>query len=244
MSEKKEFNLPGSGYDVITKILHAYIVCGDGKTALGEVASKSGLDKTMVSRNNAFLVSLGVLDGGRDKALTGQGKALAMAIGNSIVEDIRRGWRDILLACPATKAVVDMIKIQKGVAKNEMPGRVASTLGIVAAKASKTGINTLIELFEKGELLELSDGKYKVIQESLQNEEHETNQTPESNATQSNNSGAAQALQTATPPLISTSGNMNPSVHIDLQIHISPESTPEQIEKIFESIAKHLYKSK
>ena len=30
-----------------------------------------------------------------------------------------------------------------------------------------------------------------------------------------------------------------PSIHIDLQIHISPEAKPEQIDKIFESIAKH-----
>jgi hypothetical protein len=32
-----------------------------------------------------------------------------------------------------------------------------------------------------------------------------------------------------------------PALHIDIQIHISPESTSEQIEKIFESMAKHLY---
>ena len=32
-----------------------------------------------------------------------------------------------------------------------------------------------------------------------------------------------------------------PSMHIDLQIHISPNSTPEQIEAIFSSMAKHLY---
>jgi len=30
-----------------------------------------------------------------------------------------------------------------------------------------------------------------------------------------------------------------PSIHIDLQIHISPEAKPEQVDKIFESIAKH-----
>ena len=30
-----------------------------------------------------------------------------------------------------------------------------------------------------------------------------------------------------------------PNLHIDLQIHISPESTPEQIEAIFASMAKH-----
>lgn len=35
--------------------------------------------------------------------------------------------------------------------------------------------------------------------------------------------------------------NNRPNLHIDLQIHISPESTPEQIECIFASMAKHLY---
>jgi len=33
----------------------------------------------------------------------------------------------------------------------------------------------------------------------------------------------------------------HPTIHIDLQIHISPESSPEQIEMIFASIAKHIY---
>lgn len=32
-----------------------------------------------------------------------------------------------------------------------------------------------------------------------------------------------------------------PNLHIDLQIHISPESSPEQIETIFASMAKYLY---
>lgn len=32
----------------------------------------------------------------------------------------------------------------------------------------------------------------------------------------------------------------SPKLHIDVQIHISPESSPEQIDKIFESMAKHL----
>lgn len=32
-----------------------------------------------------------------------------------------------------------------------------------------------------------------------------------------------------------------PTVHIDLQIHISPDSSVEQVDAIFASIAKHLY---
>lgn len=33
-----------------------------------------------------------------------------------------------------------------------------------------------------------------------------------------------------------------PSLHIDLQIHIAPDASPEQIDAIFASMAKHLYK--
>lgn len=32
-----------------------------------------------------------------------------------------------------------------------------------------------------------------------------------------------------------------PSVHIDVQVHISPEAGPDQIEQIFASMAKHLF---
>ena len=35
-----------------------------------------------------------------------------------------------------------------------------------------------------------------------------------------------------------------PSIHIDFQIHISPETTPEQIDQIFASMRRHLYRSK
>ena len=36
----------------------------------------------------------------------------------------------------------------------------------------------------------------------------------------------------------------SPSLHIDLQIHISPDASAEQIDKIFASMSKHLYNQK
>lgn len=38
-------------------------------------------------------------------------------------------------------------------------------------------------------------------------------------------------------------GPKAPSVHIDVQIHISPEASGEQIDQIFASMAKHLYRA-
>jgi len=47
------------------------------------------------------------------------------------------------------------------------------------------------------------------------------------------------------PPAVGTDKNIDsinrPNLHIDLQIHISPDSTPNQIDTIFASMAKHLY---
>jgi hypothetical protein len=36
-------------------------------------------------------------------------------------------------------------------------------------------------------------------------------------------------------------GPTSPSVHIDIQIHIAPEASVDQIDQIFKSMAKHLY---
>jgi hypothetical protein len=36
-------------------------------------------------------------------------------------------------------------------------------------------------------------------------------------------------------------GREMPTVHVDLQIHISPDATTEQIDAIFASMSKHLY---
>lgn len=44
---------------------------------------------------------------------------------------------------------------------------------------------------------------------------------------------------------INENGNdFNPTIHIDIQIHISPEATAEQIDKIFLSMSKHIFKKK
>jgi hypothetical protein len=54
--------------------------------------------------------------------------------------------------------------------------------------------------------------------------------------------GSASANPPETPVRPATAGGSTPSLHIDLQVHISPEATAEQIDKIFASMAKHLYR--
>lgn len=46
----------------------------------------------------------------------------------------------------------------------------------------------------------------------------------------------------AAPATPATSPNSGPNVHLDIQIHIPADASLEQIDKIFASMAKHLYK--
>jgi len=50
------------------------------------------------------------------------------------------------------------------------------------------------------------------------------------------------AIETPLPNLATQHVTDSPSVHIDIQIHIDANAKLEQIEKIFESMAKYLYK--
>lgn len=52
---------------------------------------------------------------------------------------------------------------------------------------------------------------------------------------------AARAATPASAPNNPTGPSNGPEVHIDIQIHISPDSSHDQIDKIFASMAKHLY---
>lgn len=58
---------------------------------------------------------------------------------------------------------------------------------------------------------------------------------------------ASETPQADPPPMSISPAVTNiangPSLHIDIQIHISPEASTDQIEKIFESMSKYLYKN-
>jgi hypothetical protein len=45
------------------------------------------------------------------------------------------------------------------------------------------------------------------------------------------------------PPKKLPPRQVQPSLHIDVQVHISPDASAEQIDQIFASMAKHLYKN-
>ncbi len=63
---EETFRLPKSSYDEIVKIVRAYSNSGQSAN-LDEVAKAAAMDKTIISRNNAFLISVGIHRGRQSK---------------------------------------------------------------------------------------------------------------------------------------------------------------------------------
>ncbi len=241
MTTDARLELPGSGYDVITKILHAYALCGDKAVALYEVAQKAGMHKTQVSKNNGFLASIGVITGGKNKQLTEEGKALVLAVANKLEDDIVRQWERVLMSSPSTSSIIDMIRVQGSLSRDTLLGKTASILGLVDDKTTRTGLNCLFEIFQKSGLLIERDGKFSLSDTAKRIE-------TESKGEQESLTAAHLSLDSSKPVSDMHRESLEagpttgvPSLHIDIQIHIDANASPEQVDQIFASMAKHLY---
>jgi hypothetical protein len=161
MDEEKKLALPSGSPEMLARILHAYALCGDKPVGLDSVAQRAGLNKTQVSGNHGFLVSLGLLEGGKAKTLTPEGRELALAINHDLAEDVAAGWRRTLHDAPAMQGVIGMFRVQRELQQGALPGRIGAALGIPMTSATRTGINSLIDLLERCGILLEADGKYR-----------------------------------------------------------------------------------
>jgi hypothetical protein len=68
MPEEK-FRLPQSSYEEVAKIIMAYGYT-DQPSVPADIGSMAGMHQTIVSSNNAFLLSIGIIEGGKKKVMT------------------------------------------------------------------------------------------------------------------------------------------------------------------------------
>jgi len=68
---EENFKLPGSSYSELVKIIRAYGYARD-EAALKDVADRAAISRSQVSRNNGFLVSIGILSAGKKIANYGR----------------------------------------------------------------------------------------------------------------------------------------------------------------------------
>ena len=110
---EETFRLPKSSYDELVKIIQAYGSTGQAAN-LDEVSHTAAMDTTIISRNNAFLISVGIIEGGRAKGITEKGRTLAQALRYNVVEDVATRWREVVNSNEFLQKMVAAVRIRGG----------------------------------------------------------------------------------------------------------------------------------
>lgn len=154
----REFRLPGSPYEELVNIIVAYGT-RDESARPGDVRNLDSIHQSSVSRNNAFLAAIGVLKGEREKLVTRQGRALALALMRRDAVETRRNWRVIVSSNDFLQNVVSAVKLREGMSYETVQAYVAHSAGQPRNKPVMTGSGAIIEILKVANLLREEAGE-------------------------------------------------------------------------------------
>lgn len=155
------FRLPGSSYSQLQKIIAGYGHYSQ-PVAPVEVQSVSGVNSSEVSRNGKFLTSLGILEGGQKKSLTGSGKRLSRAFEYGHSHEEQEVWSDLARQSEFLQKVLAAVRIRHGMERSALQSHIAYSSGQKKSPIVMTGSNATIDILVSAGMLQESDGKLVV----------------------------------------------------------------------------------
>lgn len=211
------FKLPGSSYAELVKIIRAY-AHAPTEASPKEVADRAAIDKTQVSRNNGFLVSVGVLEGGNKKSLTSRGRALANALDLEMPSEISSAWRAVTEESDFLRKVVSAVRIRGGMETSTLRSHIAFTAGVPKKATSMAGAGSVIDSLLVSGLLREQDGKILATQASESSPVDRTEPISARRVPVQVQSTNVQVLDGSAPPV---------SIQIQLRVVCSEENLEE-----------------
>ncbi len=155
---EREFRLPGSPYEDLVNIIVAYGT-RDEASMTGDVGKLDSVHQSSVSRNNAFLTEIGVLQGETKKVITRRGRSLALALARKDRAEIRANWRQIVGASEFLQNVVSAVKLREGMLYPTVQAYIAHAAGQPRNKPVMTGAGAIIEILKTAGLLKEEAGE-------------------------------------------------------------------------------------
>ena len=176
------FRLPGSPYEELVNIIVAYGTREEAARA-GDVGKLDSVHQSSVSRNNAFLTEIGVLQGESKKLITRRGRSLALALAHKDGAGIKDNWRAIVAASEFLQNVVSAVKLREGMLYPTVQAYIAHAAGQPRNKPVMNGAGAIIEILKASGMLREEAGElvatFEKRPEVLVPEEDPTAQTPE-----------------------------------------------------------------
>lgn len=216
----REFRLPGSTYEDLANIIVAYGT-RDEAAGSGDVGALDAVHQSSASRNNAFLVEIGVLQGESKKQVTRRGRTLAVALARKDRTEIRSNWRAIVSGSEFLQNVVSAVKLREGMLYPTVQAYIAHAAGQPRNKPVMNGAGAIIEILKAAGMLKEEAGELVApFEEQMGAPAPEVGQ-------QGTGETVVSATLEGASPADGTAG-LQPTV----SIHVQVSCTPDEIEEL------------
>lgn len=209
---ENEFRLPGSSYEELANIIVAYGTRDEAANP-GDVSKLDYVHQSSSSRNNAFLASIGVLKGEKERLVTRKGRELALSLSRRNRREIQRAWHGIVATDEFLQNVVSAVKLREGMARPSLQAYIAHAARQPRNKPVMTGADAIIDILKAAGLLKEDAGELSATFEDAA----ELRESAVS-AGEGAPAGTAEAHISA-----SVAPEEGPQVNIHLHVHCSPE---------------------
>ncbi|MEX1015047.1 MAG: hypothetical protein WDZ80_07890 [Candidatus Paceibacterota bacterium] len=160
----EKIKLPRSSYEELSKIIIAYSTL-DRACSLDDIAHTSGIGKTNVSANNAFLANVEIIEGGNKKQITQKGLKLGRALEHEIEQEVPKAWQEVINESDFLTKMVQAVKIRKGMDSSQLENHIAFSSGEKKSKSVMTGSRAVVDILLASEML-ITDGDKLVANNS------------------------------------------------------------------------------
>jgi hypothetical protein len=123
------------------------------------VGKLDSVHQSSVSRNNAFLTEIGVLQGESKKLITRRGRSLALALARKDEADVRSNWRAIVSASEFLQNVISAVKLREGMLYPTVQAYIAHAAGQPRNKPVMNGAGAIIEILKASGMLKEEAGE-------------------------------------------------------------------------------------
>ncbi|MEO0684366.1 MAG: hypothetical protein AAFY76_04775 [Cyanobacteria bacterium J06649_11] len=230
----EKIKLPRSSYEELVKIITAYGALNK-PSGLLDVIQASGIPKTVVSANNAFLAFTGIVEGGNKKMITSKGLALARALEHQMEAEEGVAWREIIDENDFLTKMVQAVKIRRGMESSQFENHIAFSSGEKNSTGVRTGARAVVDiLLNSGILKQEGD---KIIYD---NSSSSSSSTPYSIDNKLNL--LAEEVNVQEPPQVEPKEFAIPHVEIrngiSLKIELSINARPDELDGLGAKLKK------
>ena len=153
------YKLPVSSYDELMKIIKAY---GNGKAgvpvSLDDLVKSSGMSKTIISKNNGFLIQTGLITEGMKKTPTELCRKLAKSYSMNLSEQTDALWKSIFERDEFISQMISAVGVRTKFSKTEFVNHIVYSAECGSGAGYKAGAAAIIEIMKRINMIAEIDG--------------------------------------------------------------------------------------